>query len=183
MLACAIILKTRPIHPSIKLAALQRTFIMSHTDSNMLLSLLLLLIVASFTAYYANRKGRNPLLWFILGVLLGIFAPLILMFFSSIKNGRSDNGLPTMTVSKPDPSLQHLPLAPTSEELKQQEENKLWYYLDQNHQQMGPVSIIALRELWNRGQLELNSYVWTDGMEKWEKVDNLSDLKAALNKL
>jgi hypothetical protein len=48
---------------------------------------------------------------------------------------------------------------------------------------VGPVSIIALRELWNRGLLELNSYVWTDGMEKWEKVDHLPELKIVLNKL
>ncbi len=47
---------------------------------------------------------------------------------------------------------------------------------------MGPVSIIALRELWHRGQLELNSYVWSEGMEQWQKVDHLPELKNALNK-
>jgi hypothetical protein len=156
----------------------------SHTDPNMLLSFILLLIIASFTAYYANRKGRNPLLWFIIGILLGIFAPLILLFFPSVKSERGENGLPTMTVSNPDPSLEPLSIKPpTEEEIKRkEEENKLWYYLDQNHQQIGPVSTLALRELWNRGQLELNSYVWAVGMEKWEKVDNLSDLKAVLNR-
>jgi hypothetical protein len=155
----------------------------SHTNSDMILSFILLLIIASFTAYYANRKGRNPLLWFIIGVLLGIFAPLILLFLSSVKTEPSSNGRPTMTVSNPDPSLQHLPQSPTQENLKrQEEENKLWHYLDQNHQQMGPVSVIALRELWNRGQLELNSYVWTDGMEQWQKIDNLPELKSILSK-
>jgi hypothetical protein len=158
---------------------------MLHIDPNMLLSFILLLIIASFTAYYANRKGRNPLLWFIIGVLLGIFAPLILMFFPTVKNERSGNGIPTMTVSKPDPSLEHLPQSfPSEAEFKlQEEESKLWYYLDQNHQQVGPVSIIALRELWKRGKLELNSYVWSEGMAKWEKVDDLSELKTALNRL
>ena len=89
-----------------------------------------------------------------------------------------------MTISNPDPTQEHHPKPPpTPEELKlQDEEEKLWYYLDQNHQQVGPVSIIALRALWNRGVLELNSYVWTEGMTQWEKVDNLSDLKTLLNK-
>lgn len=154
----------------------------SHSDHNMLLTFILLLIIASFTSYYANRKGRNPLLWFIIGVLLGIFAPLILLFLSSVKNDQSNDGMPTMTVSNPDPSLQQLSQAPTQEEPKRSEEDKLWYYLDQNHQQMGPVSIIALRELWNRGQLNLTSHVWTDGMEQWQKVDYLPELKNALNK-
>lgn len=158
----------------------------SHTDPNMLLSFILLLIIASFTSYYANRKGRNPVLWFIIGVLLGIFAPLILLFFPPVKKESSNNGIPTMTVSNPDPSLENLPqpIPPTQAQLKrQEEEDKLWYYLDQNHQQMGPVSIIALRELWNRGQLELSSYVWSEGMEQWQKVDNLPELKTALNNL
>ena len=156
---------------------------MPHTDPNMLLSFILLLIIASFTAFYANRKGRNPLLWFVVGVLLGIFAPLILLFLSPVKTER-ENGYPTMTVSKPDPSQEHLSMPPpTPEELKlQDEEEKLWYYLDQTHQQIGPVSIVALRALWNRGLLELKSYVWSNGMPQWEKVDNLPELKAGLNK-
>ena len=156
----------------------------SHSDPDVLLSFILLLIIASFTAYYANRKGRNPLLWFIIGVLLGIFAPLILLFLSSAKNeSANNNGMPTMTVSNPDPSLQHLPQTPAQVDLSSPaEEDRLWYYLDQSHQQMGPVSIIALRELWHRGQLELNSYVWAEGMEQWQKVDQLPKLKEALNK-
>lgn len=156
----------------------------SQTETNLFLSFLVLLIIASLTAYYANRKGRNPVLWFIIGVLFGIFAPLILMLFPPVKNKESDQELPTMTILNPDPSLQYAPETPPSpSELKrQQEEDKLWYYLDQDHQQMGPVSIIALRELWNRGQLELNSYVWSEGMQQWEKVDNLPELKILLNR-
>jgi len=155
---------------------------MAHTDTNLLLSFILLLVIASFTSYYANSKGRNPIIWFILGLLLGIFAPLILLFLAKVKP--EGNGYPTMTVSTPDPNLAHLPTPPsTPAELKlQEEENKLWYYLDKDHQQIGPVSMVALRELWNRGQLDLNQYVWSEGMEKWEKVDSLPELKASLNK-
>lgn len=154
----------------------------SHSDHDVLLSFILLLVIASFTAYYANRKGRNPLLWFIIGVLLGIFAPLILLFLSSVKPVDSD--IPTMSVANPDPSLDQVVQTPAQSDFQQnEEENKLWYYLDQNHQQMGPVSIIALRELWNRGQLEITSYVWSDGMEQWQKIDHLSELKKSLSKL
>ncbi len=150
----------------------------SQSHSHMLYSFIILLIVGSMTAYYANRKGKNPLLWFVLGMLIGLFAPLILFFLPSNK---PEEKFPTMSVSNPDPSLAQL--ASPLEIPPSIEENKLWYYLDKDHQQMGPVSIIALRELWNRGQLELTSYVWSEGMDNWERVDNLPDLKAALNKL
>lgn len=148
------------------------------TNTNVLLFILFFLMIGC-TAYYANYKGRNPVIWLLLAILLGVFAPLILLFLPDLKNKQKSNGLPTMTVSKPDLSLARPPGLP--EELqKQEKEDKLWYYLDQNHHQTGPVSVVALRELWNRGKLELNQYVWSEGMEKWEKVDNLPELKAAL---
>jgi GYF domain 2 len=153
---------------------------MSHTDSNMIWSFIVLFIIAGFTAYYAQRKGRSPLLWFIIGILLGVIAPFILLFLPIVKK-EHDSGVPTIR-SQPDPLLQMEQPPPAPIELKRQEENKLWFYLDQNHQQIGPVSVVALRELWNRGMLELNNYVWTEGMKQWEKVDNLPELKGILSK-
>lgn len=157
---------------------------MVNYDTSVLLSFILLLIIASFTAYYASRAGRNPMIWFAIGVLLGIFAPLLLFFLNSMKPQKGEDGYPTMIVSPPDKAVANLPPhQPSPEELKlQEEENRLWYYLDQNHTQIGPVSVIALRDLWNRGMLEEKQYVWSEGMAQWEKVENLPELKAALNK-
>lgn len=157
---------------------------MFHTNADVILSLIFLILIAGLTAYYAGRKGRNPVLWFIIGILLGIFAPLILMLLPVVKDQNANKELPTMTILNPDSSLHQMPQPPLTEsELKRQaEEDKLWYYLDKNHQQVGPVSFIALRELWNRGQLELNHYVWTEGMKQWEKVDTLPELKAILSR-
>lgn len=156
---------------------------MSFRDPNtiqMIMSFIILVIVASLTAYYAERKGRSFAIWFLLGALLGIFAPLILFFLPSLQETEESGGQPTMAVSQPDPSLQHLPSSAPQRDW--QLEDKLWYYLDHQHQQMGPVSVIALRDLWNRGLLELNSYVWTEGMSQWRKVDELPELKATLSK-
>ena len=154
-------------------------------DSNLkiILSFILLIIIAIFTSYYAGSQGRNSLKWFVIGLLLGILAPLILFFLPPVKKEKSGS-FPSMTISPPDPSLAHLPHAVlSSEDLKiKEEENKLWFYLDQNHEQVGPVSVVALRELWNRGKLELNQYVWSEGMEQWKKVEDLPELRVVLNK-
>lgn len=148
---------------------------MPRTDQSIFLSMIVLLVIACFSAYYANRKGRNPVAWFILGFLIGIFAPLILFFLSDLKETEL-----TMTVSSPSPSLH--PRPPPVDLKRQEEEDKLWYYLDLHHQQMGPVSVVALRELWNTGRLELKSYMWTEGMPQWERVNNLPILKEVLSK-
>lgn len=145
----------------------------SRPETNLLLSFILLLVIAGLTAYYADRKGRNAFLWFVIGVLLGVIAPIILYF------------LPSPKAEEPNkPSGVVYPPAPPSDEKQSVEQSvmplendRLWYYLDGNHQQYGPVSVIALKDLWDTGTLDLNSFVWTEGMEKWDRVDNLPKLK------
>ncbi len=144
-------------------------------------SLIGLLIVASFTAYYASRKGKNPFLWFLWGCLIGVLAPLTLFFLTLYKEKERLEAEKAAHLVSPDPAT--IPPANPillSKEIEQQEH--LWYYLDQEHQQIGPVSIVALRELWNTGRLDLTNYVWTKGMKEWKKVDELADLKELLNK-
>jgi len=154
------------------------------TTSQLIVSFIASTFFAFTTAYYAEKKGRSALGWFILGFILTIFALIVLYFLPPWKNEDVDkNSIIIPPSTSPDPKFPNQldPLLPLPFELNK-EENTLWFYLDQNHQEIGPVSLIALRELWNRGLLELNSYVWAEGMEKWEKVDQLPDLKSALNK-
>lgn len=152
-----------------------------YTTSELWMTAVFLLIVGSFTAYYANQKGRNPSLWFFIGIMISFFAPLILWFLPSIKNDSDVAVGPSMTVLNPDPfPTQKKEKSGEEEGRSPDEENHLWYYLDEDDEQMGPVSLLALRELWNRGELELSSYVWSGGMEKWKKVEELPDLIKAL---
>ena len=138
---------------------------------NVWISFIILLIISSLTAYYAEKKGRSPLGWFILGILFSILAPLILYFLPSLKKESENNQI--KPPSTPPASTLQSPILP---------EDKLWFYLDKDHNQYGPVSIIALKELWDHGQLEITSYVWTEGMEKWHRVEHLEGLKQALHK-
>jgi hypothetical protein len=157
-------------------------------STNMLLmNAVFLFLIGVCTAYYAQQKGRSPFLWFLLGFGFGIFAPLVLFFISYFTN-KSKTEEPTMTVSLPDPVLENK-VSPSEIETHTQtavelqpDENKLWYYLDAQHQQMGPVSIIALREMWQVGTLNLKSYTWSEGMNEWKRVDELPELKALLNR-
>ncbi len=149
----------------------------ANSNTQLFISFIFLLIIASLTAYYADKKGRNSTAWFILGLLFSVFATLILFFLPSLKpeNTEASIGFPSVT-----PPKSSIPIPP--KQLTSPEANKLWYYLDQNHQQYGPVSLIALKDLWDTGQLELNSYIWSEGMPQWEKIDNLPEIKIALSR-
>ncbi len=139
---------------------------------------------AFISAYYAEKKGRSSLGWFVLGFIFTFLALIVLYFLPPVKKDEEISPLvnkPINSATESYPSSSPSTLLPPPFEASP-EENVLWFYLDLDHKQIGPVSVIALRELWNRGDLLLNSYVWTEGMEKWEKIDQLSDLKAILNK-
>jgi hypothetical protein len=133
------------------------------------------MIMACFSGYYADRKGRSFIGWFVLGFVVTIFAPLILYYLPSLK--KDDEAKIFISTPTQVPDSASSPVIPDWK----LEEDKLWYYLDRSHEQVGPVSIIALRDLWARGLLELNSYVWSEGMDQWQKVAQLPSLREALS--
>lgn len=150
------------------------------TTGQFIIIFLVSIVFAFICGYYSEKKGRSSIAWFILGFLFTFYALIVLFFLSPIKK---DDAQFTMTVLPPDPALKdELDLQPLPSFERYKEENQLWYYLNDNHEQIGPVSMIALRDLWNRGLLEINNYVWSEGMENWEKIENLPDLKKALSK-
>lgn len=153
---------------------------MPSSEPNFLLSIIILFIISIGAAYYAEKKGRNPMIWFIIGLLISVFALIILYLLPPIERENEDE----FEVKRNQGFSNYKPNSSLGETMsdKLPEEDTLWYYLDSNHAQFGPVSIVALKELWDTGRLNLESYVWSQGMENWKKVDELENLKKALNK-
>lgn len=48
-----------------------------------------------------------------------------------------------------------------------------WYYLDANGQQQGPVTQTALQDLWQRGIINSDTYVWRAGMAQWQQLSSV----------
>ena len=152
---------------------------MFQSDGQLILGFVILLAISCFTANYAAKKGRNPFVWFITTLFLGLIAPLIVYFLPPL-NGESGED-PKSLVSNPLIAPSAVPEKIPAPDESNSMANRLWYYLDENHRQYGPVSLIALKEKWDTAGLNLNSYVWSEGMEKWEKVNDLPRLKEALH--
>lgn len=113
--------------------------------------IVLWLLQGSIAAYGAKRTGRNPYLWFALGCFFGIFAILAVFFIKK----RVQKVGPTIPVTTETPTRKTLP-------------SRLWYYLDQNTQQKGPIQTFALEHAWEEGQILPSTYVWHEGMENWK---------------
>ncbi len=123
-------------------------------------SLLLGQIIAFICSHFAKKRGRNPLYWFIWGALFGVFA-LAALFILPVKKKAAP-------ASAKGPALMPLlqVVAPTHM-------GKLWYYLDQQRQQCGPVSFDGLSKQWTDGKLHLHSLVWNDELENWKRLEEV----------
>jgi len=128
--------------------------------------------MGALNAYYANQRGRDPVAWFMIGIPLGLFG-LVILFLLPKLNDKNSEKKETAAIAAEFPSV---------EELLPDYTVKEWYYLDDEHKQKGPVQFSFLKGLWHDGQLLVKTYVWCDGMDVWEKVENVPNLQELLSK-
>lgn len=50
-----------------------------------------------------------------------------------------------------------------------------WYYV-QGSERVGPVDVTTLQDLFSKGDLNLESYVWRKGFQNWERLKDVSEL-------
>ena len=115
------------------------------------------ILVGTLTAYLAVKRGRGMYAWFFWGTFLGLIGLAILFFLPKIK----ENEVP---VSKLDPLPEgHL--------------QKLWYYLDLDNKQRGPISTSKLQEELQTGNLDQTTYVWNEEMDDWRRIADILEIK------
>ncbi len=125
------------------------------------------LVMGILTAYFASKRGRNATIWFIIGMLLGIFGLLILFIMPRAEGQAVQTKREVSSeVSVIAPQQKHTVTIPIDEPSE-------WYYLDSQHTQFGPIKLSALSELFAKGQLQPSSFVWKKGMGDWMKIEEL----------
>ncbi|MBM3191285.1 MAG: DUF4339 domain-containing protein [Chlamydiae bacterium] len=117
------------------------------------------LCIGALTAYLAHHKrGRSPLWWFFLGFFFGLMALLTLYL------------LPKKT---PETPAEQLP--PEKPTILPPMTNRLWYFLDNQDNPVGPMSFSALKNKYTQGYLSKDSLVWNEELEKWTPLSDLKD--------
>ena len=113
-------------------------------------------------AWIAPKRGRDPRIWFFLGVLFSFFAIGLILL------------LPPSKKKKLKKKAELTPLPPSEVAIK------VWFYLDKAHKQQGPVDFSAILKEWKDKSLTRDSYVWSEGMEKWEQIAKIPDVEKEL---
>lgn len=120
------------------------------------------LLMGGITSYLAYRRGKQPIIWFFIGALLGVLGLLLLFFFPNPQSDRKKMPI-TIAIEKDPPFVL-----------------QSWYYLDKDHKQYGPVSFSYLKGLWSQEKLQSGSLVWQEEMTHWKKLDDLPEMLSYL---
>lgn len=125
-----------------------------------LLTLAMWVLFGLACAYYAKERGRKPMHWFFIGLFLGIIGLILLFILPSLKNIQKKI---LTAAAVPPPSI--------PDKLQ-----KLWYYLDGNNEQFGPMSFTALKRAKDEEKISSQSYVWNEEMDNWKKYEEAIEL-------
>lgn len=117
------------------------------------------IVFGATSAYMARVRGKNPYLWFFLGMLFGVFG-LLFLFFSPKSKGAARRGAQDpMTID-------------ITPQFDPAHKEKLWYYLDAKNVQNGPMSFDALTQAFTGGMVSQKTYVWNEGLDSWQPFEH-----------
>ena len=129
------------------------------------LTLTMWLVFGTVTAYLAQRRGKNPYLWFFIGMMLGILGLFALFFMPKLrKKAAQKDPTPTVDVA-PEPV-----------------QEKFWYYLDPDDNQFGPMSFDLLKKTYQEGSISAETYVWNEDLEDWKPFKEFLNQEALTTK-
>lgn len=132
------------------------------------LSIVFWLLMGCATAYFANQRGRDPLVWFMLGMLLGLFGLLLLFLLPPVADEEGPAGEAEYALLQ---KQEGVPVIQSHDYMI-----KEWYYYDTSRQMQGPVRAETLKNLWSDGLLTEESYIWSEGMDNWTRIENIQNL-------
>jgi len=127
------------------------------------------LLLGATAVYYAKKRGKNPYLWFMLGFFFGLTGLLFLLFFPRLKKSLRKKKTDHPAFTQPQTQIQPSP----SLFLSPYPLNTIWYYLDSEMKQQGPVSLKKLEEMKRGGLVHSKTYVWNESLSQWKKWDEI----------
>ena len=138
-----------------------------------LLTVVLWILMGTATSYFASQRGRDPFAWFLIGMLLGLLGLLLLFLLP-----------PVTPVEEKQEEFEVEEFAdelPKKEPVNENYRFKDWFYLDDRQMQLGPMPFMTFRKAWEQGKVGEQTFVWTEGMENWRKIQDLPGFKEVLS--
>lgn len=136
-----------------------------------LLTVALWILMGTATSYFANQRGRDPFAWFLIGMLLGVLGLLLLFLLPPAAPKEEQEEFEVEEFSR----------EPSKIEPQESYRFKDWFYLDDKNQQLGPLTFQNFRKIWEQGKVSESTFVWSEGMTNWRKIQDLPGFLETLN--
>ncbi len=133
---------------------------------NPVLTTLIPCILGMVCSRIARKRNRHPFGWFVLGAFFGIFG-LVLLYV-----------LPPKKVKQVTEPIQTEPVKVEEEALP--EPATLWYYLDEDNNQFGPMSFDLIEDAWEEQRIGEKTYLWNESMEDWKTLESIPEVRKKL---
>jgi len=129
---------------------------------------------ALISSFVAHKRSRNPYIWFCAGLFFSFLALMALLILPPVDGGKEDD----LELTEDLKEIQELEtVEEPEEELPSSVDNRLWYYLDENGKQVGPMTLQALINEWIDKKVKENTFVWNEEMSDWKPLRETSDFK------
>lgn len=146
------------------------------------------LLLGGFSAYIATKKNRSPIGWFFAGMFFGIIGLIFLAILPKLPENPAESDSGFMVNEEPPTKTQTLSSENSATDLTQSPKGtEKWFYLNKERQNVGPITLEDLLSFLRDKERHAKDktspeeiWVWKQGMENWEKVKNVEDLKEAL---
>ena len=137
--------------------------------------ILVAIFLGTLSSYLARKKNRSPLYWFFIGAYLGVIGLIILYFLPS--KSKNLDLVPALNKGYPEPKAQsELSLPPRKDSSSWIKKNQLWYFLDKDNKQFGPMSLNGLKQSWIDDLMTSQTYIWCEDMEDWKRLEDVPDI-------
>ncbi|NGX33738.1 MAG: hypothetical protein K1060chlam1_00079 [Candidatus Anoxychlamydiales bacterium] len=157
---------------------------------NAILPVICWLFCAITSSKLAYKKNRDTQTWFILGLFFGIIALAIIYFLKPLKIIRNIQKKSNQSLANHFSILKPLKIIRNIQKKSNQSlanhfsilktDNNYWYYLDNEKNQIGPMSLKKLYDIYLKEKISNYTYVWNDSMDTWKKLIDISSLSKLL---
>jgi len=125
-----------------------------------LLTYVIPVVIGCLCAILALGRGRSPIWWFVIGMILGWLGILVLFIIPPVRLGEENKE----AVVDVQPLVQECSI-PFN-----------WFYLDSKKETKGPFSADELKEKWLEKVVSKDSWVWNQAIETWKKISEVPSL-------
>ncbi len=147
-----------------------------------IIALIISVIMGLLSAYFAKKRNRNPIRWFLIGATFGLIGVLILLILPAVgKPTNLTNQVETAPATIKEANSESVvpadssPSFPIYKKRISSDKSIQWYYIDEKSNTIGPFIIDELRKEIIKKKLDISTYIWCEEYNDWTRINEFQN--------